>query len=214
MAPEATEVVLNTVEIRLASGVLALNRLLMTLQNKRMPVSGINISGDREETRAAFVLDCPQEMAQRYATLLEGLEDVEQVRMHTTEPLEGQDTGRPNYDGRRFASVENSATGEVGPETVFHYHQDGDVVWATYDGGAVRRGTLIARSDDTGNLEARYGHVNASGELMTGECRSTPEVLPDGRIRLREEWRWTSGDRSSGGSIVEEIKDRSLEGGR
>jgi hypothetical protein len=40
---------------------------------------------------------------------------------------------------------------------------------------------------------------------MTGICRSTPEILPDGRIRLHEKWQWTSGDRSSGESIVEEI---------
>ena len=32
----------------------------------------------------------------------------------------------------------------------------------------------------------RYHQVNDRGELMTGVCRSTPEVLPDGRIRLHE----------------------------
>jgi hypothetical protein len=51
----------------------------------------------------------------------------------------------------------------------------------------------------------RYQHVNARGELMTGQCRSTPEVLPDGRLRLRESWQWTSGDGTSGESVVEEI---------
>ena len=56
-----------------------------------------------------------------------------------------------------------------------------------------------------GNLDARYAHVNAEGGLMTGECRTTPERLPDGRLRLHEEWRWTSGDGSSGRSVVEEI---------
>lgn len=40
---------------------------------------------------------------------------------------------------------------------------------------------------------------------MTGICRSTPEILEDGRIRLHEEWIWTSGDQSSGKSIIEEI---------
>lgn len=54
----------------------------------------------------------------------------------------------------------------------------------------------------------RYQHVNAEGELMTGICRSTPEVLADGRIRLHEKWRWTSGDLSSGESIIEEVTDR------
>ncbi|MDQ3284938.1 MAG: n-acetylglutamate synthase, partial [Actinomycetota bacterium] len=112
-----------------------------------------------------------------------------------------------DYDGRRFRSVENSATGEVGPETVFRYGQDGEVVHATYEGGGVRSGVFIATADAEGNLDARYAHVNASGGLMTGECRTTPERLPDGRLRLHEEWRWTSGDRSSGRSVVEEIGD-------
>jgi hypothetical protein len=54
-------------------------------------------------------------------------------------------------------------------------------------------------------LDARYQHVNTSGELMTGQCKSTPEVLPDGRLRLHESWRWTSGDMSEGRSVVEEV---------
>ena len=51
----------------------------------------------------------------------------------------------------------------------------------------------------------RYHHVNTKGELMTGICESTPEVLSNGKIRLHEEWKWTSGDCSYGKSIVEEI---------
>ena len=50
--------------------------------------------------------------------------------------------------------------------------------------------------------------VNDKGELMTGVCRSVPELMPEGRIRLHETWRWTSGDGSSGRSVLEEI-DRS-----
>ena len=53
----------------------------------------------------------------------------------------------------------------------------------------------------------RYHHVNAAGELMTGVCRSTPELLPDGRVRLHERWQWTSGDGSSGESVIEEVRD-------
>ena len=110
-----------------------------------------------------------------------------------------------DYDDRRFRAVETTASGEVGDGTVFHYRQRSDVVWATYEGGGVRFGTLVAAVNGAGGLDMRYGHVNASGELMTGECRSTPEVLGDGRLRLHERWRWTSGDRSEGESVVEEI---------
>ena len=110
-----------------------------------------------------------------------------------------------SYDGRIFKPVTSSASGEVGGETLFHYHQKGDIVCAEYSGGEIRFGTLIAKVLDGGSLDMRYQHVNSRGELMTGTCLSTPELLPDGRLRLHENWQWTSGDLSSGVSVLEEI---------
>lgn len=91
-----------------------------------------------------------------------------------------------NYDDRKFASVQNSESGEVGSETVFHYHQTGDLVWAEYGGGRIIFGLLIAKCNRKGALDMRYQHLNKNGELMTGICESTPEILPVGRIRLRK----------------------------
>lgn len=110
-----------------------------------------------------------------------------------------------NYHNRHFRSVSNTPNGEVDAETRFHYRQDGEVVWATYEGGAVRFGTLLARVDADGCLDMRYQHLNTDGVWMTGVCRSMPEVLPDGRLRLHERWQWTSGDYSAGTSVVEEM---------
>ena len=110
-----------------------------------------------------------------------------------------------DYDGRHFSLVRNSSGGEVGSETVFHYHQSGNVVWAEYSGGEIVRGHLIARRDAEGGLDMRYQHLNVRGDLMTGVCRSRPELLPDGRIRLHEKWKWTSGDLSEGESVLEEM---------
>ncbi len=110
-----------------------------------------------------------------------------------------------NYDGRVFRSVSNSGNGEAGSETHFHYHQQQDVVWAAYGGGKILLGSLLAKVNPDGSLDMRYQHLNQAGEFMTGECHSVPEVLPDGRYRMHENWRWTCGDRSSGESIVEEI---------
>ena len=104
-----------------------------------------------------------------------------------------------------FRPVETTANGEVGGATTFAYRQVGDIVWATYRGGGVRFGSLVATVGEDGVLDMRYAHVNAAGELMTGVCRSVPKVLPDGRLRLHEEWRWTSGDGSAGTSTVEEV---------
>ena len=51
----------------------------------------------------------------------------------------------------------------------------------------------------------RYQYINKEGELMTGKCISAPEILPDGRIRLKEKWQWTCGDHTGGESVVEEV---------
>jgi hypothetical protein len=93
MAPEIapgsneSSVTPNTVEVRFSGGMLALNRLLMTLQNKRMPVAGFTLGRDGEGMRATLVLDCAPEMARRYTMLLSNLEDVHSA-MPADESLE------------------------------------------------------------------------------------------------------------------------------
>ncbi len=74
-----TDTALNPVEVHLAGGMLALNRFLMTLQNKRMPVASFTVGRDGDGMRATILLDCPSESARRYAALLTGLEDVEEI---------------------------------------------------------------------------------------------------------------------------------------
>jgi len=112
-----------------------------------------------------------------------------------------------NYDGKQFSVIENSESGEASTDTIFRFHQKDDMVWADYMGGEVVLGSLIAKSDDEGNLDARYQHINREGELKTGVCTSKAEMLDDGRIRLQEKWRWTSGDESEGESVIEEIAE-------
>ena len=111
----------------------------------------------------------------------------------------------PNYNNKTFKSVSNTTNGEVGNETLFYYYQKDKVVWAEYSGGSIIKGFLIARLIENDELDMRYEHINKAGDLMTGICHSTPEILADGRIRLYEKWQWTSGDFSSGESIIEEI---------
>ena len=78
MAPR-TATALNPIELRLTGGLLALNRLIMTFLNKRMPVAGFTVGRDGDAMRATVLLDCPPETARRYAALLSNLEDVERI---------------------------------------------------------------------------------------------------------------------------------------
>lgn len=109
-----------------------------------------------------------------------------------------------NYNHKIFRPVSNSANGETTGDTVFHYKQEGNILTAEYAGGRIIKGHLIGLVDARGNIDMRYHQVNDQGELMTGICTSTPELLPNGKIRLHEAWQWTSGDRSKGQSIIEE----------
>ena len=81
IAPDSEEqtMPLNTLEVRFTGGMLALNRFLMTLQNKRMPVAGFTLGRDGDGMRATILLDCAPEMARRYTMLLSALEDVYEV---------------------------------------------------------------------------------------------------------------------------------------
>lgn len=118
-----------------------------------------------------------------------------------------------DYNHRFFRGVSNSPGGDVDGDTVFHYRQQGDVVWATYEGGAVRFGTLTAVVLQDGRLDMRYQQVAANGAFKTGRCVSVPEILPDGRISLHESWQWLEGGEGFGHSRVEEIPSVRPRGG-
>jgi hypothetical protein len=109
-----------------------------------------------------------------------------------------------NYHDKIFRPVSNSENGETSNETVFHYKQHGNILSSEYAGGKIIKGHLIGLVDEKGNIDMRYHQVNDKGELMTGFCKSVPEILPNGKIRLHETWEWTSGDFSKGESIIEE----------
>jgi hypothetical protein len=109
-----------------------------------------------------------------------------------------------NYHNKIFRPVSNTENGEVDASMRFVYQQTGNIVTCAYSGGRIVTGHLIAVVDANGNLDMRYHQINSAGDIMTGICKSTPEILPDGKIRLNEKWKWTAGDCSEGASVLEE----------
>jgi hypothetical protein len=112
---------------------------------------------------------------------------------------------RINYNGRKFVSIENTENGEVSSQTFFEYKQKGKIISATYSGGEIIQGVLIGIVMEDGSLEFRYNHVNSKDEIRGGTCISTPKILPDGRIRLYEKWKWLDTEATEGSSIIEEV---------
>jgi len=75
---------------------------------------------------------------------------------------------------------------------------------ATYSGGSIIHGQMLGEVESNGALRFYYQHLNKEGKLKSGKCKSIPEILKNGKIRLYETWKWTDGDQSEGWSIVEE----------
>jgi len=110
-----------------------------------------------------------------------------------------------NYNKKLFKAISNTQNGDTSLETIFEYIQNGNVLSSNYSGGKILVGHLIGFVNEQGHINMRYHHINSAGELMTGICFSKPERLPNGKLRLHEKWRWTSGDCSEGESILEEV---------
>lgn len=110
-----------------------------------------------------------------------------------------------NYHGKTFRPIQNSENGETSEETEFLYQQHGTLLTCTYHGGQIVQGHILGLVDPQGVINMHYHQINTLGEIRTGKCRSIPEILPNGKIRLHESWEWTNGDLSVGQSIIEEL---------
>ena len=109
-----------------------------------------------------------------------------------------------NYDNKIFVPRENTKNGEVDGSTVFHYHQSGTDFYADYAGGEIRRGFMIGKVRENGDLDFYYQHINTGDEIRVGRCHSVPFINAAGKTELHEEWQWLNGDCSSGHSVVVE----------
>ena len=109
-----------------------------------------------------------------------------------------------NYNNKIFRPIVNSENGQTSNDTVFMYKQVGDILTSEYSGGNIVKGNLLGIVDKYGNINMVYHQINDKNQIMTGKCISQPEILENGKIRLFENWEWTSGDYSKGQSTIEE----------
>jgi hypothetical protein len=115
-----------------------------------------------------------------------------------------------SLDGRQFSPPDDVTGGDVGVSTQFDFHQEGDMIWALYDGGRVRKGFLVGTSDGV-YAEFRYTQLLTDGTTANGWSRDRIETLADGRVRLHEAWRWES-KAGAGSSTLDEISGAARRG--
>lgn len=107
-----------------------------------------------------------------------------------------------SYEGKVFIPKMNTENGEVDSQTIFTYHQKGNMLWADYEGGEILKGHLIGTVAQNGELDFYYHHINEQQQVRVGVCHSKPHILENGKIELAEEWQWLNGDCSKGTSIL------------
>ena len=109
-----------------------------------------------------------------------------------------------NLDGKVFHSSDADHAGDVGPKTLFYYHQKDNYLWAHYYGGSVAIGVLIGKVLARDRISFTYRHFDDLGQVKEGTCETLIKLGEDGLIRLHESWRWTGGAKGSGHSILVE----------
>lgn len=103
-----------------------------------------------------------------------------------------------DYDGRRFRALGG------GDGVCAEYHQHGDLVWAVFEGGHIRRGTVTGICDERGVLRLAYTMVLESGEVIAGHSTNTPQRF-GGALVLREVWERYGEQAAVGVSYLEEV---------
>ncbi|MBO3698098.1 hypothetical protein [Roseivirga sp. E12] len=108
-----------------------------------------------------------------------------------------------NLNQKRFVTAENNS-GLSSHETVFEYHQDGDIITGNYQGGLIKTGQLVGRQIKPDTIKLLYHCITETGELMAGESTGTLSMKGE-RIQINFDWNWLNGDRSGGKSEYIEL---------
>jgi hypothetical protein len=108
-------------------------------------------------------------------------------------------------NGRRFAMV-SSTSSSVDPDapTEFSYEEAGGVIWGSYAGDTVEHGRFVG-TRDADRIQLSYVHLLRTGERATGQSSSRIEAMPDGRLRLVEEFQF-AGDGETHVSVCTELR--------
>ncbi len=111
-----------------------------------------------------------------------------------------------NYHNKKFEIISNSENGEISTDLTFHYIQAGNILTCNYSDLNIKHGHILGLVEDDGTIHIHYHQINQKDELKTGVCTSKPETLANGKIRIHEKWRWTTGDKTEGFTTLEEVE--------
>lgn len=107
-----------------------------------------------------------------------------------------------NLNHKIFTAVQNSDNGEVSQQTRFHYFQQGEIIWAEYDGGEIVKGFLIGKWISADQISFSYQHLNQHLENRLGRCTTTFSI-ESGKLIGQENWQWLDSLEQGQSKIIE-----------
>lgn len=107
-------------------------------------------------------------------------------------PQDASVTESPSLHGVRMRAVSGAETALVSIDTFFEFEQTGNIFSARYRGGEIADGYLIGRFLPGGELEFRYVQADRNGRIDSGVSTGALTRLPDGRLRLVENFQWST----------------------
>lgn len=108
-----------------------------------------------------------------------------------------------NFNNKIFYLQSNSVNGTSNSNTIFHYKQEANLVTATFSGGNVIYGSIVALHNDS-ILEMAYQMLTVTKELKSGKAVAQISVTEDNKIQLTLDWVWLIEGNVRGESIYKE----------
>lgn len=99
--------------------------------------------------------------------------------------------------------VSTSENGVVDHNTIFHFRQKQDMIYAQYSGGQIAQGYLVGNLIGT-SISFTYCQRQVDGVLDYGASKAILSY-ENGRLRITEKFEWASRPGKSGINILEEV---------
>lgn len=111
-----------------------------------------------------------------------------------------------SLDKIKMNVVKTDETGVVNHETIFHFSQDEDRVFAEYQGGKIQMGYLVGKLAADNRLVFTYCQMQKDGKLDNGVSDCELSKNEDGKLVLIERFEWKSRPGEFGINIFQEIR--------
>ncbi|MFB9211188.1 hypothetical protein ACFFUR_05175 [Echinicola jeungdonensis] len=82
-----------------------------------------------------------------------------------------------NYNNKKFQPITVSENGQVSNQTLFTYHQNGNLLTSTYQGENIVLGHHIGTVDEKGVIDMRYHQVDKKRENHYWEMKIHPRKI-------------------------------------